>query len=313
MGGVATRAAFGKAIVAAGKEDHRVVVLTGDLRNSTNTEDFAEQIPERFVECGIAEANMLGVAAGIALSGKIPFACSFAAFVAGRQENVRLSIAYNRANVRIVGTHAGIGIGDDGATQMALEDIAAMRALPGMAIIQPADGIETEQAVRYLLRHEGPVFLRLMRQKTEDVHDERYRFEFGAADRLRDGSDIALIATGGTVPEALKAAEQLAGEGVSARVLNIHTISPLDREAILSAARDTGHILTAEDHNVNGGLGGAVAETLAESGVPVKLARAGLQSFGESGAAEELYERYGLSAPRLADAARSLLASDTPL
>jgi transketolase len=313
MGGVATRVAFGKAIVSAAERDARVVVLTGDLRNSTNTEAFAEKFPQRFFEIGIAETDMIGVAAGLALSGKIPFACSFSAFVAGRLENVRLSIAYNRANVRLVGTHAGIGIGDDGATQMALEDIAAIRALPGVAIIQPADGIETAHVVDYLLEHEGPVFLRLMRQATDDVHDERYRFRFGAADQLRGGGDVALVATGGPVPEALKAAEKLAADGISARVLNIHTIAPIDRETILSAARDTGHVLTAEDHNVNGGLGSAVAEVLAEAGVPARLVRVGLHSFGESGTAEELYERYGLSSSRLADAARALLNSDTPV
>jgi transketolase len=313
MGAVATRAAFGEAIVRAGAEDERVVVLTGDLRNSTNTEDFAAKFPERFFEIGIAEANMIGVASGLALSGKVPFACSFAAFVAGRLENVRLSIAYNEANVRIVGTHAGIGIGDDGASQMALEDIAAMRALPNVAVIQPCDGPETEAAVRYLVEHEGPAFLRLMRQKTEVVHSNGYRFAFGRADVLRDGGDVTLVATGGPVQESLRAAEILEKEGIGARVLNIHTISPLDGPAILAAARDTGHIVTAEDHNANGGLGSAVAEALAEAGMPAKLFRAGLHSFGESGSQEELYEKYGLSGSRLADAARTLLRSDTPL
>lgn len=313
MGAVATRAAFGKAIVGAGAREDRVVVLTGDLRNSTNTEEFAGRFPERFFEMGIAEANMVGVAAGLALSGKLPFACSFAAFVAGRLENVRLSIAYNEVNVRLVGTHAGIGIGDDGATQMALEDVAAMRALPNVAVVQPCDGVETHQVVDYLLRHEGPVFLRLMRQKTEQIHADGYRFEFGKADVLRDGGDVALVASGGTVQEALKAADLLAADGIAARVLNVHTIWPLDVEEVVSAARDTGHVLTAEDHHVNGGLGSAVAEALAEAGMPARLARAGLHSFGESGTPEELYEKHGLSATRLADAARALLASDTPL
>jgi transketolase len=306
MAGAATRQAFGEAIVAIGG-DPRVVVLTGDLKNSTNTEDFQAKYPERFVEMGIAEGNMVGVAAGLALAGKVPWACSFAAFVANRLEQVRMSVAYTRANVRLVGTHAGIGIGDDGASQMALEDVAAMRALPGMAIVQPCDGVETHRAVEYLLDHDGPAFLRLTRQKLDDVHDASYEFRFGKAETLRDGADITLAGTGALVQECLGAADLLAKDGVSARVLNVHTIAPLDAGAIVAAARETGRIVTAEDHNVHGGLGSAVAEAIAEAGVGATLVRVGLRSFGESGEQKELYEAYGLSAAKIAERARTVL------
>jgi transketolase len=306
MGDVATRKAFGDAIAALGS-DERIVVLTGDLKNSTHVEDFAAKYPERFVDVGIAESNMVGVASGLALTGKIPFACSFSAFITGRQEVVRLSVGYNRANVRIVGTHVGIGIGDDGATQMALEDIAAMRALPNMAIVQPCDEIETHRAVEYLIEHEGPAFLRLMRQGTKPVHDDSYRFAFGKAETLRDGGDIAFVATGALVQESLVAADALKADGIAARIVNVHTIAPLDADAIARAARETGAVIAAEDHNINGGLGSAVAEAIAESGAGAKFARIGVHSYGESGAQDELYDKYGLSAKHLAERARSLL------
>lgn len=303
---VATRRAFGDAIARLGAAP-RVVVLTGDLRNSTHTEDFAKAYPERFFDVGIAEANMLGVAAGLALAGKIPFACSFSCFITGRQETVRVSVGYNEANVRIVGTHVGIGIGDDGATQMALEDVAAMRALPNMAVIQPCDEAETHGAVEYLLEHEGPAFLRLMRQGTAPVHGDGYRFAFGKAEVLRDGSDVALVATGGLVQESLAAAEGLARDGVSARVLNVATLAPIDRSTVEDAARTCGRVVTAEDHNVNGGLGSAVAEVIAEAGIGARLARVGLRSYGESGEPAALYEKYGLDAAGIARTARTLL------
>ncbi|MFN2614491.1 MAG: transketolase family protein [Actinomycetota bacterium] len=307
MGNVATRKAFGDALVRIG-EDPRVIVLTGDLRNSTHTEDFAAKYPERFFDVGIAESNMVGIAAGLALEGKIPFACSFSAFITGRQETVRISVGYNQTNVRIVGTHVGIGIGDDGATQMALEDIAAMRALPNMAIIQPCDEIETHRAVDFLLEHDGPVFLRLMRQGTTPVHDEGYSFEFGKAEVLRDGKDIAFIATGALVQECLGAADKLASDGVTARVLNVHTIAPIDADAIARAATDCGTVIAAEDHNVNGGLGSAVAEVLAERGIGARFARVGLHAYGESGDASQLYEKFGLSASRITERAKAVLS-----
>ncbi|MGZ4208300.1 MAG: transketolase family protein [Actinomycetota bacterium] len=308
MGDVATRKAFGDALVRIGA-DERVVVLTGDLKNSTHVEDFAAKYPDRFFDVGIAESNMIGVAAGLALSGKIPFACSFSAFITGRQETVRLSVGYNRANVRLVGTHVGVGIGDDGASQMALEDIAAMRAFGDMAIIQPCDEIETHRAVDYLLDHPGPAFLRLMRQGTKAIHTDDYRFEFGKVEILRDGGDIALVATGGLVQESLIAADELAREGISARVLNVHTIAPLDDDTVARAARECGRVITAEDHNVNGGLGSAVAEAIAESGSAATLKRVGLHTFGESGSQQELYDKFGLSGARIADSARAFLKS----
>jgi len=308
VGDVATRKAFGDSLVRVGG-DERIVVLTGDLRNSTHVEDFAAKYPDRFFDVGIAESNMVGVAAGLALEGKIPFACSFSAFITGRQETVRLSVGYNQANVRLVGTHVGIGIGDDGATQMALEDIAAMRAFGDMAIIQPCDEVETHRAVDYLLDHKGPAFLRLMRQGTKAIHGEDYRFEFGKVELLRDGGDVALVATGGLVQESLVAADELEKEGISARVLNVHTIAPLDAATVVRAARDCGRVITAEDHNVNGGLGSAVAEALAEAGTGAMLRRIGLHTFGESGSQQELYDKYGLSGARIADSARQFLKS----
>jgi transketolase len=307
--GAATRDAFGEAIVRAG-QDPRIVVLTGDLRDSTRTEEFAEKYPDRFFDVGIAERNMLGIASGLALSGKIPWACSFSCFVTGRFETLRLSVAYQEANVRIVGTHTGVGVGEDGYSQMALEDMAGLRALPNVGIVNPADAVETERAVEYLIDHQGPVFLRLTRQGVEDVNGEGYRFEFGTAVTLRDGSDVAILATGAPVGEAANAAEALAAEGISARVVNVHTIKPLDEEAVRSAAAECRALLTVEDHSVHGGLGGAVAEVLAESnGRRAPLHRVGMTTFGESGSPAELYAKYGLDAEGIARAARSALAS----
>jgi transketolase len=306
----ATRDAFGEAIVRLG-EDERIVVLTGDLRDSTRTEDFAERYPDRFVECGIAESNMLGIASGLALSGKIPWACSFSCFVTGRFETIRLSVAYQEANVRIVGTHTGIGVGEDGYSQMSLEDIAMIRALPNVAVINPADAVEADRAVEYLVEHEGPAFLRLTRQKADDVNSPDYRFEFGKAVRLREGSDVAIVATGATVAEAVKAAEALQGDGISVRVLNVHTIHPLDEEAILAAASECRAVVTVEDHSVRGGLGSAAAEVLAQLNGKSRLHIIGLRTFGESGTSEELYDKYGLAGSRVAETIRSILADLT--
>jgi transketolase len=308
MGATATRQAFGEALAKIGG-DPRVVVVDGDTKNSTFTEIFEEQYPDRFVELGIAESNMLGVAAGLALSGKIPWAATFATFIVGRLEVVRMSVCYNEANVRIAGTHVGVGIGDDGASQMALEDIAAARSLPNLVVVQPCDAIETEQAVQYLtFEHVGPAYLRLTRQKLEDVHDDSYRFSFGKADVLREGADVTFVATGALVQQALAASDTLKAGGVSAGVLNVHTIAPLDADAIVAAANATSRVVTAEDHNVNGGLGSAVAEALVEAGSGARVRRVGLRAFGESGSESELYDHFGLSAPHLVEAARSLLA-----
>lgn len=302
----ASRLAFGEALARLGGEHREVVVLDADLSKSTMTDLFAKKYPERFFEMGIAEGNMVGVAAGMALAGKVPFCCSFACFVAGRFEQIRMSVGYNRANVRIVGTHAGIGIGEDGYSQMATEDIACMRSIPNMAVLQPADALETERAVEYLVRHRGPVFLRLTRQKLEDVNPPDYRFEFGRGVILREGGDVTLVATGGVVGEALKAAEALSTRGVMARVVNIHTIKPLDEDVILDSARRTRGIVTVEDHGIHGGLGSAVAEVAAQAGVgPVR--RIGVRDFAESGDPAGLYRKYGLSAEHIVAEAEKLL------
>ncbi len=308
-GSGATRDAWGQAIARVGA-DERMVVLAGDLRDSTKVEGFIEKYPERYVECGIAEMNMIGVASGLALSGKVPWACSFSAFVTGRMEIIRVSVSYQEANVRLVGTHCGVGVGEDGYSQMALQDIAEIRSLPNVAIVQPADAVETERAVEYLAEHQGPAFLRLTRQKVDDVHDDGYTFAFGRADRLRDGDDVALIGTGATVGECMKAAEVLEGRGISARVVNIHTIKPLDEEAILDTASACSAIVTVEDHGIWGGLGGAVAEVLAaapENGSRARLHIIGVRGFGESGTSEELYELHGLSGARVADQTEAFL------
>lgn len=306
MGYVATRKAFGDAILRLG-EDQRIVVLTGDLKNSTHTEDFAAKFPERFFDAGIAEANMIGMAAGLAVNGFIPWACSFSCFITGRQETIRVSVGYNEANVRIVGTHVGVGIGDDGATQMALEDIAAMRALPNMTIVQPCDEVETHRAVEALVEHEGPAFLRLMRQGTRPVHDEGYRFQLGRIETLRPGKHVVVVATGALVQESLDAAEALAADGIEVGVLNAHTLAPFDAAAVVAAAGGARLVVSAEDHNVNGGLGSAVAEALAEAGAGVPLLRIGVEAYGQSGSSEALYEHYGLSAARITDRIRKAL------
>ncbi|HEV8662754.1 MAG TPA: transketolase C-terminal domain-containing protein [Candidatus Methylomirabilis sp.] len=302
----ATRLAFGEALARLGGEHLEVVVLDADLSKSTMTELFAKKYPERFFEMGIAEGNMVGVAAGMALAGKVPFCCSFACFVAGRFEQIRMSVGYNRANVRIVGTHAGIGIGEDGYSQMATEDIACMRSIPNMAVVQPADAVETERAVEYLVRHRGPAFLRLTRQKLEDVNGPDYRFEFGRGVILREGGDVTVVATGGVVGEALKAAGALAARGVAARVVNIHTIKPLDEDVVLDSARRTRGLVTVEDHGIHGGLGSAVAEVAAQAAVgPVR--RIGVRDFAESGDPAGLYRKYGLSAEHIVAEAEKLL------
>ena len=306
--GKATRDAFGEAIVRVG-DDPRVVVLTGDLRDSTRTEEFAEKHPERFFELGIAEKNMIGVASGMALTGKVPWACSFSTFVAGRFEVIRMSVAYQEANVRIVGTHSGIGVGEDGYSQMSLEDLAMMRTLPNVAVINPADGVETERAVEYLVDHQGPAFLRLTRQGVEDVTPPDSTFELGEAIPLRNGTDVSILATGAPVGHAVEAADALSSEGISALVLNVHTLQPLDVEAVIEAAATRRAVVTVEDHSVHGGLGGAVAEVLASRGVHAPLHRMGMRTFGESGSPDELYAKYGLDAEGITRAVREALAA----
>lgn len=251
---------------------------------------------------------MLGTAAGLALCGKVPFACSFACFITGRYDQIRISVAYSEANVRIVGTHAGIAVGDDGYSQQGLEDIALMRALPTMAVIQPADDVETEAVVRYLADHEGPAYLRLTRQNVDRIHSEDYVFRFGRIETLRDGKDAVIFATGAQVAESLRAAEALAAEGISVRVVNVATLKPLDVEGVVEAARACGgKVITAEDHSVIGGLGSAVAECLAEH-FPSRMLRIGVPDvFGESGSPADLYRKYGLDAEGIAKKVREFL------
>lgn len=306
MGAKATRVAFGEALTRLGGENTDIVVLDADLSKSTMTEFFAKKYPDRFFDLGIAEGNMVGAGAGMALAGKIPFICSFACFVTGRFEQIRMSIAYTRANVKIVGTHAGIGIGEDGYSQMAVEDIALMRSLPNMVVIQPADAVETERAVEYIVQHQGPVFLRLMRQKTEDIHRPDYRFRLGRGVVLRSGKDVTLMGTGGVVANTLKAAEILARKGVAAQVVNVPTLKPIDRELISEAVLSHGRIVTVEDHGITGGLGSAVAEVLAEVGHG-RMRRVAVEDFAESGDPDGLYRKYGLSEDHIAAKALDLL------
>jgi transketolase len=306
MNAKATRAAFGEALLEIGAKESRVVVLDADLSKSTMTGKFANTYPDRAYNVGIAEANMIGIGAGLALSGKIPFICSFACFVVGRFETLRVSVAYTQANVKIVGTHAGIAIGEDGYSQMGLEDMACLRALPNIPIIQPADETETKQAVAYAIQHQGPLYLRLTRQAVEPVSPPDYRFALGKAVVLRPGEEITILGTGGVVFNCLEAANLLHSEGISAEVVNISTVKPLDEELILRSAGKTGHVVTVEDHSIHGGLGGAVAELLGEL-LPTPVKRLGVVGFGESGDPKRLYAKHGLDAAGIAQCVRKFL------
>jgi len=304
---MASRDAFGEAIVRVGETHPEVVVLDADLSESTRSKKFSQKFPTRFFQMGIAEANMLGVSAGLSLTGKVPFCCSFACFLTGRFDQIKMSVCYSATNVRLVGSHCGVAIGEDGYSQMGLEDIALMRTLPTMVIIQPADDLETAGAVEYLVGHKGPAFLRTTRQKLDRVNPDGYKFEFGKGVTLVDGNDLTIVASGGTVGPAVKAASLLAEGGIRARVINIHTIKPIDVPLLVKAARETKRILTVEDHQVTGGLGGAVCEALAET-EPVRVYRHGIHDvFGESGTPEALYEHFKLDAPGIAQVARDFL------
>ncbi len=301
MGKMATREAYGLALAEFG-EKYDIIVFDADLSKSTKTDTFKKKFPDRFFNTGIAEANMISTAAGMATCGKIVFASSFAMFAAGRAfEQVRNSVGYPHLNVKIGATHAGISVGEDGATHQCLEDIGIMRTIPGMVIINPADAAESILAVEAAIKHNGPVYLRFGRLAVEDIFDRAtYKFELGKGVQLADGSDVTLIATGLMVPEALKAKDILASKGVSARVINIHTIKPIDKDIIAKAAKETGAIVTAEEHNVIGGLGSAVAEVLCET-CPVPMLRVGTQDkFGKSGTPAALLEEYGLTAENIA-------------
>ena len=305
---IATREAYGKALVELGQRMEKIVVLDADLSNSTRTVLFAEKFPLRFFNMGISEADMMGTAAGLAASGFIPFVSTFGVFATGRAyDQVRNSIAYTKLNVKIVATHTGITVGEDGASHQALEDIALMRVLPNMTVVVPADGRQTYQAVEAIARCSGPVYLRLGRPKVPVVIPEGLPFELGKAQLLKEGKDLAFIATGITVKPALEAAKLLEGEKISAAVVNMHTIKPLDKELLLQMAQKTGTLVTVEEHSVIGGLGGAVAELVSEN-FPVPVIRVGINdTFGESGTPEALLKKYGLTAENLVLAGKAAL------
>ena len=302
----ATRDSFGDAIKKLGAEFPKIVVLDADLSVSTKSVLFAKAYPDRFFQMGIAEANMVGTAAGLSFTGLIPFLCSFGAFVAGRYETIRVSVGYSRANVKIVGTHAGLGIGEDGYSQMGLEDINLLRALPGITIVQPSDDATTHAAVRFAAMHVGPVYLRLTRQKLPALYRSEAIFQCGRAILLKEGKELALIGSGSTVSETMRASEELAE--LNPWVIDMHTIKPIDRALIKTLAHTCHWIVSVEDHSTIGGLGSAIAETLAENGFRGKLVRLGVQdTYGESGQPAELYEKYGIAAGAIVRRVREIV------
>ncbi|MBR2765014.1 MAG: transketolase family protein [Blautia sp.] len=295
---IATRASYGNALVELGQKHENMVVLDADLAAATQTGVFKKAFPERHIDCGIAECNMMGIAAGISTTGKVPFASTFAMFAAGRAyEQVRNSIGYPHLNVKIGATHGGISVGEDGATHQCNEDFALMRSIPGMVVACPSDDVEAKALVEAAYEHEGPVYMRFSRLAAPVINDNPdYKFELGKGIVLREGKDVALIANGLLVSATLEAAEMLAADGIDAKVINIHTIKPLDEELVIAAAKETGKVVTIEEHSVIGGLGGAVCECLSEH-APVPVKRIGIQDvFGESGTAAALLEKYGLDA-----------------
>lgn len=306
----ATRDAYGKALVELGNTNDKVIVLDADLAAATKTGMFKKAHPEKFFDCGIAEGNMMGVAAGLAASGYTVFASTFAMFAAGRAyEQVRNSIAYPHLNVKIGATHAGISVGEDGASHQCCEDIALMRVIPGMTVINPADDIEARAAVLAAAEYEGPVYMRFGRLAVPRIFDESYKFEWGKAVVLAEGSDVTIFATGLMVNEAIEARKLLAQEGISAEIVNIHTIKPLDAQAVVASASKTGAVVTAEEHSIIGGLGSAVAEALCEGGKPVPVVRLGVNDvFGKSGPAVELLHIFGLDAQNIAEKAKQAIS-----
>ena len=299
---IATRESYGNALKEIGAENSNIVALDADLAGATKTSVFMKAFPERHIDCGIAECNMMGVAAGLATAGKIPFASTFAMFAAGRAfEQVRNSIGYPHLNVKIGATHAGISVGEDGATHQCCEDIALMRTIPGMVVISPADDVEAQAAVRAAAEYYGPVYLRFGRLAVPVFNDpETYKFEIGKRIVLREGKDVTIVATGLCVAESLAAAEQLAAKGIDAKVINIHTIKPLDDELIVAAAKETGKVVTVEEHSVIGGLGSAVCDCLSAK-APTTVLKIGVNDvFGESGPAAQLIKKYGLDADSIA-------------
>ena len=306
----ATRDAYGKALVELGGVNDKVVVLDADLAAATKTGMFKKAYPEKFFDCGIAEGNMMGVAAGLASTGYTVFASTFAMFAAGRAfEQVRNSIAYPYLNVKIGATHAGISVGEDGASHQCCEDIALMRSIPGMTIINPADDIEARAAVFAAAEYEGPVYMRFGRLAVPRIFDENYKFELGKAVVLSEGTDVTICATGLMVNEAIEAQKILSEEGISAEIINVHTIKPLDSETILNSASKTGAIVTAEEHSVIGGLGSAVAEAVCENGKAVPVVKVGVNDvFGKSGPAVELLHIYGLDAQNIVEKAKKAIS-----
>lgn len=295
---IATRESYGNALKELAEEFPQLVVLDADLAGATKTGIFKKAYPDRHIDCGIAESNMMGIAAGLALTGKIPFASSFAMFAAGRAfEQVRNSIGYPHLNVKIGATHAGITVGEDGASHQCNEDIALMRTIPGMVVMVPSDDIEAKAAVRAALEHEGPVYIRFGRAAVPVINDKPdYKFEIGKGQLVRKGKDVTIVATGIMVDSAIGAAEKLAAEGIDAEIINICTIKPIDKDIIIKSAQKTGKVVTCEEHSVIGGLGSAVCEVLADE-YPVKVKRIGMQDvFGESGSASDLLHKYGLDA-----------------
>ena len=293
---IATRDSYGNALAELGTEHDNVVVLDADLAAATKTGIFKKAHPDRFIDCGIAESNMIGVAAGLATTGKVPFASSFAMFAAGRAfEQVRNSVGYPHLNVKIGATHAGISVGEDGATHQCNEDIALMRTIPGMVVINPADDVEARAAVRAAYEHQGPVYMRFGRLAVPVINDRPdYKFELGKGVVLREGKDLTIIATGLPVSNCLEAAEKLAADGIDAKVINIHTIKPLDEELVVAAAKETGKVVTVEEHSVIGGLGSAVCDVLSEKALTQVMKIGVNDTFGESGPALELLKKYGL-------------------
>ncbi len=305
----ATRESYGLALAELGEKYPQIVVLDADLAEATKTVIFKKKFPERFIDCGIAECNMVGVAAGLATCGKIPFATSFAMFAAGRAfEQVRNSVGYPHLNVKIVGSHAGISVGEDGATHQCLEDLALMRTIPGMVVLNPADHYEMKAAVKAAVEYNGPVYIRLGRLAVESFNNsDDYKFEIGRGITLRDGKDITVIATGLMVSRALEAVKTLEKDGVDVRLINLHTIKPIDRDIIVKAAKETGKIVTVEEHNVIGGLGDAVCGVLCEE-YPAPVVKIGVNDeFGHSGPAADLLEQYGLCASHIVETVKKTL------
>ncbi|MGN1412663.1 MAG: transketolase family protein [Anaerovoracaceae bacterium] len=304
---MATRQAYGKVLVELGAENPNLVVMDADLSKSTMTADFGKAYPDRFFNMGIAEQNLYGTACGLALSGKTVCASTFAMFAAGRAfEIIRNSIGYTHANVKVCATHAGITVGEDGASHQTFEDIALMRTIPGMTVVNPSDGVSAMKLLRQVVAFDGPAYVRLGRAAVPVCYDEADEIVLGKGNQLRDGKDVTIIATGIMVNEALMAAEQLAAEGIDARVIDMHTIKPLDEDIIVKAASETGAIVTAEEHSVIGGLGSAVAEVVVKK-CPVKMAMVGQQdTFGESGKPDELKKKYGMTADDIVKAVKGL-------